>query len=404
MQQRSRILWTLAVLLVGVVLVKFFFADVYGVNSGSMRPTIFGGAARPGGDEFREWVLVAYDRAPELARFDLAVIRPEHGGDPVVKRVVGLPGETVRVAGGDLLIDGERLDGDAARPPLIPVFDDRYLPVEDFFELTLAPEGPWTRAGDGWRLHAPADAADAWMRFHKDLHDDYLDENGARVVGTRQVNDAAVACDVVLEEWGAGARLAFRLVEEADVFEAAFERVDGGTELVLTRGGTGDTEGVPEVLARRPVDFAPRPSDAGARAIAFANVDNHLLVLLDGRALLNVSYEANVPLPAHAAGGPKSVGPRVALGGAGCTARFERIRVLRDLYYTPAGEHATHAALSLGPGEYFLLGDNSASSTDSRFFGPVAAGTILGRPLAVVRPLGRARRLTGGVPPEELVP
>ena len=57
---------------------------------------------------------------------------------------------------------------------------------------------------------------------------------------------------------------------------------------------------------------------------------------------------------------------------------FEDLLVERDLHY-PAGAFGVDAPVRLGPGELFLLGDASGRSTDSREFGPVPLGEVLGR-------------------------
>jgi hypothetical protein len=85
----------------------------------------------------------------------------------------------------------------------------------------------------------------------------------------------------------------------------------------------------------------------------------------------------------------------VGFGVESGRARFRAVRILRDLYYTDDGSFAVGAQpgsaapgapVSLGPDDYFLLGDNSAASTDSRHFGPIKASQLLGHPLAVVWP------------------
>lgn len=49
--------------------------------------------------------------------------------------------------------------------------------------------------------------------------------------------------------------------------------------------------------------------------------------------------------------------------------------------------------LTLGPGEYFLLGDNSPRSMDSRFFGPVSQQDIIGRAVRIYYPFSRMGEL-----------
>jgi signal peptidase I len=47
-------------------------------------------------------------------------------------------------------------------------------------------------------------------------------------------------------------------------------------------------------------------------------------------------------------------------------------------------------AITLGPDEYFVLGDNRSHSHDSRFFGPIDDGMIIGRVLIRAWPVSRA--------------
>jgi len=51
-------------------------------------------------------------------------------------------------------------------------------------------------------------------------------------------------------------------------------------------------------------------------------------------------------------------------------------------------------AVKLGSGEYFVLGDNSPSSMDSRFWGPLPPSSIVGRVVAIYYPFDRARMIT----------
>ena len=58
----------------------------------------------------------------------------------------------------------------------------------------------------------------------------------------------------------------------------------------------------------------------------------------------------------------------------------------------PSGK-GTSLPITLGPDEYFLLGDNSLLSFDSRFWGPVSREKILGKSIRIYWPLSRIRDL-----------
>jgi signal peptidase I len=61
--------------------------------------------------------------------------------------------------------------------------------------------------------------------------------------------------------------------------------------------------------------------------------------------------------------------------------------------YTPGeGQYRNCLPVKLGPGEYFLMGDNRDNSVDSRAFGPVSRQEIVGKVIAVYRTGQRVAR------------
>ena len=85
-------------------------------------------------------------------------------------------------------------------------------------------------------------------------------------------------------------------------------------------------------------------------------------------------------------------------GARGADVRLRNFRLYRDIHYTDAGRHGSGAAVRLGAGEYFVLGDNSPNSDDSRFWSdadgrylPVRTPDFIGKPFLVHLP-SRLRR------------
>jgi len=57
--------------------------------------------------------------------------------------------------------------------------------------------------------------------------------------------------------------------------------------------------------------------------------------------------------------------------------------------------HDTFAPETLGPTEYFVMGDNRAQSSDSRVWGPLDAHFIVGRPVVRLLPVSTASFMPG---------
>lgn len=378
--------WTAAVLLLALLVLKLFVCDVKRVESGSMEPTIFGSTASG------ESVLVLYGSfAPE--RFDCVVVSREGDPVPLVKRVVGLPKESVQLAGGDLLIDGKRLPPGAPRPPPILVYDSRHPSAEGAFEPARGKEELWTESPAAWQLDArpvPLGSEDGMQSMRRPLTDSYFGPDGELLRGSIDVNDAIVECEVLLAE--PAGRLLFELAEQGDRFRFALEPKSAArATATVSRRRPGVAE---ETLASREVAL-----EAGRwTKVRLSNVDDELAFEVEGAEPICCGYAENAFEENDRLKEGRTFGSRVRFGGQAGSFGFRALRILRDFCYTARGSHGTTAPEDLGPDEYFVLGDNSATSRDSREWGPIHASWIVGRPIAVVWPPSRIRKLPAAMP------
>jgi signal peptidase I len=428
----------LVVLCLGVLLFRTFSAEAYIVPTGSMAPTLLGQhrelvcpncsfrlvlgldeagrsgrpvcpncgqsdlQAVPAIDSNGDRVLVqkfVYDfRSPR--RWEVVVFH--FPGDPsqaYVKRVVGLPGESIRIANGDVWIDGQiaRKSLREQRAMRILVFDNNYPPRDrdrvvrwTFRHGRSDEQVPSGWRGEGTRLvHEPQATSDDrfdWVEYrHWDpdraryaaVHD-FTAYNGSDRPGENAVTDLMLEARVVL---GTGAG-------------AVGARIDSGGDRFLVEIPVDDPEGARVWRNGSPVDLRNRRggltrADHGrARLLEASVMDRRLTVALDGVPLFDpYDYDDPALIP-----GP---GPRdnpVAIGVKGGALSLEGVRIHRDIYYTgslafsPRRPFAVDEPYKLGPDDYFVLGDNSPVSNDSRFWSssPAVPGEMfLGKPFLV---------------------
>lgn len=367
-----------------LVLARIFFFGVYEVEGRSMAPTLEAG----------ESVLVGYGQK-ELKRYDLIVLQMPNEKKPKVKRVVGLPGESVQLMNGDLVVNGARIPLDEPRPPLVGVFDDSRDLVEEWFQMGSTQMNPWKKTQEGWHLAATdvaSGAAAGTMFFSRRLTAGHLGDDPEGASGGTSAADCVLSCELRLGQ--EPAELNFVLREQGDTFRAELrfekegaakvqilQRWRGGEELLLSEGELG------------------MPAK-GWTALRFGNIDNTIFFELSApnaepQALVAGPVSNHIDPSDRLAKG-ETYGHRVGFGGAAGEADFRKIRVLKDLHYTDRGTYGSTEPVRLGPREFFVLGDNSPESRDGRDWGPVSDEVILGRPLGVVFPFRGVRPLGGG--------
>ena len=128
-----------------------------------------------------------------------------------------------------------------------------------------------------------------------------------------------------------------------------------------------------------------------AHVVEFALVDRRATIAVDGRVVV-----APVDLPPERK--RLAVKRPLQLFARGCRVEVRELKLYRDIHYTQAGTHGTQAPARLGPDEYFMLGDNSGNSQDSREWPTpgVPEADFIGKPFLIHQPLRLGRVTVGG--------
>ena len=295
-------------------------------------------------------------------------------GIDFIKRIIGLPGESVTIRGGDVYVDGRlaRKTASEARETRVLVFDERFAPADGWESRWETESAATSTAAARTTLTYRHFLADE--RKCEALTDEHA-YNGAPHAGRETVHDFSV--DAVVELGGAGT-LALRLCDGQDWVEA--ELAVGERRPIHVRAWGMDDAPGRATFTHSDAPFALTP---GIHRFEMAFVDRRLSLFVDGRAVLDM---IDLPEP----GVRRGVGRPFQLVANGASVRLREFRLYRDVHYSQRGSNAVGGqVVHLGVDQYFVLGDNSPSSEDSRFWpdhGAVPGRSLLGTPLLVHRP------------------
>lgn len=330
-------------------------------------------------------------------RWELVVFRSPHESSKVfVKRVVGLPGETIEVRGGDVYIDGRIASKslDVQRGMAVLVHDAAHRPsLNEHLPPRWRGDGPqtaWEATADGFVCHPPAGAANQrtdWLSYRhwrraagmsSQVEECPIrDDCGYNQTAPRLVEDSHHVTDLMLSfEFTASGEgeLLLNAADGREQFEARLDFAAQAVELDHNGKLVARAEGI-ELPERIPMQCE------------FSLMDQQALLALDGRLLLEPYPFAPSDRPLQPTSRP------LAIGSRGLEVHIGNVRVLRDVYYTecrdPRAGWGQSRPCRLADDEYFVLGDNSPVSVDSRAWpagAGVAAELLVGKPLVVHLP------------------
>jgi signal peptidase I len=432
----------LIILGIGILLLRTFAAEAYVVPTGSMAPTLLGfhreltcpnckfpfvvgsdeqgRSGRPvcpncgqdglgkvasvecNGDRLLVQKYFFDFRRPN--RWEVAVFHsPAEPDQAYVKRVVGLPGEAIQIVDGDLFANG-RLVRKSLREQhatRILVYENDFVPLDADRYPRFGVRGDRSRhpVPSGWRslgsrfVHDKTPTSDTrqdWVDYRHWDPDrgrygpvrDFCPYNGGDVRGDNVVHDLMLEAEVSVQPDVQS--ISLRLDHGADHFVVTLP-VDGPDGPTVRR----DDQVIAVAPHGKTLRSSPPESPTFSRVEASV-IDRRLIVAIDGELAFE-PFDFEPPLTVRFGPPDRPLGVGI-LGGS---AEIRKLRVFRDIYYTgqlvagPRRPFGVDRPYLLGDDEYFVLGDNSPVSNDSRFWegSPVVRGDrFLGKPFLVHLP------------------
>jgi len=371
----------------------------------------------------------------------IVFLSPHSSTQAFVKRVAGLPGEEIQIRDGDLFVNGHREKKPLSlqRTLRIPVFDNArpghlpgwlprwlsesgWIPSEGGFAFSTpfrqskqALESSVRQAEYQLSRHSERPGEIAWLRyFHwprqpadttaasverppqvfltpAAVSDQYgYNRPVVAALDRADVNDLMVTARISLPD--ADSELTAVVRQRNSAVVCRLSRVAKQIQAWLAEPG----QSVVEVMQHVPLTSVSLPQDWLEHQVAELEVstfDTQLAVSINQQELLTLDLEAYEAKESgrdsdDISSRREDLSP-VWLGAAGGRVEVTELMLYRDVHYTSSENgHATARPLKLGADDFFVLGDNSPVSLDSRGWKSPAVPRhlLVGRPLVVHLP------------------
>lgn len=374
----------------------------------------------------------AYERPfGDPKRWDVVVFKfPGNAKQNYIKRLVGLENETVLIRHGDIYLSSNPNAKDnefqiARKPPhkllaiLDPVHDSEMLAekitASDWALHWVDAQGSdaWSSPDRGASYVGKSDSQTAWLNYRQLSNDpnywtaleakpdvadprfpilvtDYYAYNNHRMVPSNWVGDLALEVEVEVES--DGGELILNLIEAGREHRCTIN-VETGVATLSIEGSEPLEFGDGQGTGKASVSAETSVKGPGRYRLRFSNCDDQLLLWVGNKVVEfdgPTTYGSGTirdDLPKQADLQPARIGVKNG------SVKLNRLRVLRDIYYIAVSpdrmsEHGVYQddayrfperyqstfearrqeKFHMGEDQFFVLGDNSPSSKDSRLW------------------------------------
>ncbi len=357
----------LTVAIIMAVMFKYFIVEAYKIPTGSMQPTLMGNDETGIFDRILVDKLSFHFRDPE--RFEVVVFKyPLDRSKNFIKRIVGMPGEELRIWNGDVWTRKS-----AAEPWKIlrrpqSVQHETWKPLqlgEDAHTFWKASASGWTSVGRNISAHGDG-RAQFVLSGAAAIFDDYAHGYPPKMAAQQHpppgltrhnVGDLRVSADVratsgckeVAVEFDEGPRhYTLAIPGPAAAADA--------TPKIRVKYGAPDIQSSSKFATEASGKPYRLPANKSV-SIGGQNLDDLLSLEIDG------DFVCELEIAQAADNAPSTWTSSAYLSQQGEGADFQSVQTWRDIFYT-ADSKVTE--LVIPEGQYFMLGDNTQNSSDGR--------------------------------------